>query len=590
MDTHLYVDQYLRRRKGVAFPAQSVEEQQLNSRVLRVIDSAAQLRQQASSLNAPPPPPPQPIGPPAEIVSIREALGNHAEVVHELAINVQKFVDRTDTLNLQVQTVEDKILNLTKMLKVAQELSDDQVQSLSEQLDSLRNRLEESVDREETARNDLEDFKKRVPGMIDDAVSRAVASVRDDVRREADSALHRIEAVDKAQITMRADLLASFGQQLETTITAKLAQEHEKTSAALKDLQHAQKDLLRDVERDIHKQLNERRAIFEAEIRQMARGRDQESVATTDYVRRVFDDRISSILSQCREVSQSDTRQAIMAAQTAMHDEAHKSSVRMQDEFKELSSRLDSYEEQTSTIEGSFAEFIAAFKEHTAHQAAKMDDTAQSMKDLMELHDETRNAVATEIENTKQWATRNMVRLKKHLDNVNIDVHALKDAHRDLHLVVERMRLAQTDESNRLSDLVAQRSRERDALVDMVDREVASVQNIARAYRQGHAPVGDTVGRAMLNPRTAPAPARGGSRAAGRMGASDEDRASSRPSTTDDDRRAARDNQDDEESALERLLERRAARSQKIRSLFSELNFRERNVAPVTADDDEDDE
>jgi hypothetical protein len=579
MDSHLYVDQYLRRRKGVAFPTSSVEQQQLSQAAHNAILAAAGLRRSASPPSAPAAPPP-PLQPTVDANAINRSLNEHADVVQSLATHVQTFVDRTDALNLQVQSVEDKLLNLTKMVKVAQEVGDEQTQSLTELTDALRRRLEETNESEARTRSELDDFRRRVPQMLQDAVSQAVTAARADAKQEADALRATVGALEKQMLQQRTDILAAFTQQLEGFVGARLAHENEKTHATLREMQSKFDASLVAHQRDITKEMNDRRAQIDAELRTMSRSqRNDEHYVTADNVRRMMDDRVAQVVVQCRDTAQSDIRHAVLTVQTTVREESVKAVKDVGADVREVSNRVRNCEEQVANTEASFHEFIAAFKEHTNHQASKMEDTAGSMKELMELHDETRNLVATEIESTKQWATRNMLRLKKHLDNVNVDVGAIKDAHRDLHLVVERLKVAQNDEHLRLADLVSQRTKEADALANMVDREIASVQNIARAYRQSHGHGGNTVAAAV---RRAASSGHGRDRNPRSSDAEERSRQSGTATEEEDTGRAV---SADDEDVFERFAERAAVRRQKMRSLFNEMNFRERHTAPVTARD-----
>jgi chromosome segregation ATPase len=614
MDSHLYVDQYLRRRKGVAFPSNSVEQQQLSQAAHNAILAAAGLRRASS----PPshqaaPPQQQPVAvaqPAAESHAVNRALAEHADVVSSLASHVATFVDRTDALNLQVQHVEDKILNLTKMLKVAQEVGDEQTQSLSESTELLRRRLDDAVETESRTRNELDDLRRRVPQIVQDAVNQAVVTLRAEMKVEFEAVRGSITAVERQQLVMKNETLTQFGQHMESHVAAKLAHEAEKNTNTLREHYAKVQIDLASLERDIGRSVADRFSSVSNDVRQLQQQvqgisvaqqqhqaqlqqvqqqqqllqqqppRREESFVTAETVRRMIDDRSVVIASQARDTAQSDIRQAILSVQTTLRDESLKPVTRLEEDLRDVSGRMRECESQATSIEGSFHEFIAAFKEHTTHQTSKMEDTAASMKELMELHDETRSIVATEIESTKQWATRNMVRLKKHLDNVNVDVGAIKEAHRDLHLLVERMRIAQGDEHARLTDLVSQRTREADALADMVDREIHSVQNIARAYRQGPAHGGGTLFSATAARRAAPAPA-----AAGR--AREDDRSSrdrgTASTTEDDDGAAAPRLGDEDEEVFERFAARTAARRDKMRNLFQEMNFR--HTAPITTKD-----
>lgn len=550
MDSHLYVDQYLRRKRGVAFPAGSTQQQQLSAAAHNAIFAAANLRNPAGASTVTvteAPSAPTVVhhhAPPS--VDVQRALTEHADVVRDLAVTVQAFVERTDNLNLQVQTVEDKVLNLTKMLKVSQDIGDEQSQTLAEQITELRKAIDVVKDDEQRTRIELADLRSSVPQLIREAV----ATVKADVRVEMESMKATIQSLEKQQLMMRAELMSQFTTTAENIVSVRIHHEAERTAALLKETQAKIANDVQGLDREFTARLNERKAFLEAEIRNLSRRSGGEEV-TFEAVRRIAEERITAMQALTRDHHQTELRQALLAAQNATREDFARSVGRLEEELKDLASRVKHAEEHSSNIEGSFQEFIGAFKEHTGHQAARMEETAVHMRELMELHDETRNVVAAELETTKQWATRNMTRLKKHIDNTNVDVTALKDAHRDVHQMVERMRLAQSDERNRLADLVEQRTREAAALSDMVDREITSVQNIARTYR--NAPRGRSVDSLRV--------------AGGRTRVS----LSSQEDVDQPTAAGQSEDLDDDDEVFEQFAKRTAERRKKMQALYAEL-------------------
>jgi hypothetical protein len=538
MDSHLYVDQYLRRKKGASFPSASPQQQQLSHAAHNAILAAANLRHSAATSNDQVAANTRAAT--VESRSVERALGEHADVVKDLAVHVQAFVDRTDNLNLQVQTVEDKLLNLTKLLKVAQDIADEQCQSLAEQVTEVRKSIDSILDAEGRTKSEISELRSLVPQIVREAV----AAAKSDMRVEIDAVKATVQQLEKQQIVMRSDLLSGFSASAENIVVARIHQESERHANALRELQAKFTADINNVERDFSARLTDRKSFFESEMRNR-RGSDDVSIET---IRRIVEERLSATQSQARELHQLELRQALLSAQSATRDDYTKAIQHLEDEVRDLASRVKTVEEHNVTIEGSFHEFIGAFKEHTAHQAARMEETSVSMKELMELHDETRSVVAAELETTKQWATRNMTRLKKHIDNTNVDIGAVKDAHRDLHHLVERLRSSQVDERSKLADLVEQRTREAAALSDMVDREISSVQNIARTYRtSARGRSADAVRAAATRPQ------------------SESTGVAYRPNE------AAEEEEDEDDDVFGKFAERTTARRQQMRALFAEL-------------------
>jgi TolA-binding protein len=103
----------------------------------------------------------------------------------------------------------------------------------------------------------------------------------------------------------------------------------------------------------------------------------------------------------------------------------------------------------------------------------------------MSLHEQTRNVVATELEGTKQWATRNLHRLKKHIDVINADLAAFRDSHVELSSQLQKVKCHAEAEHDKLTTLLQQKSREATALTEIVDKEIQSIHSMTQQHRGG---------------------------------------------------------------------------------------------------------
>lgn len=474
MDSHLYVDQYLRRKKGAAFPATSSQHASVATAAQQAILAAANLRQTA----IPEPAMPQQTSSHTHAQqasshhveyqrqmdsTVQRALSEHATVVQNLATNVQAFVDRNDSLNLQVQTLEDKVMNLTKLVKMSQDINEDQVRALSGKLDETLRRLGEREDAEHRLRGEVQELRTSMHATVRESVGAAVEAVRADIERERTSSREALRGLESSHSASLNELMHTVQKQTESLVVARVAQEAERTAGLM----------------------NEVRAKVQADVATAAAGfKPGPSLdGQMEAVRRLIDERVATASTQLRESINNDVRHATTTLQGTLKEELRTANTRGESDMRDVNARLEAFERQSADVEASLQEFITAFRDHNAQQGTRMEETAASMRELMELHDETRSVVASEIEATKQWATRNMQRLKKHLDNVNADIAAIKSTQHDTIQTLETMRSSNSQEQQRLAELLSQRTKEAAALAQMVDREISSVRSITRNYR-----------------------------------------------------------------------------------------------------------
>ncbi len=388
-----YVDQYIRRKKGTIFLGQAAGE-----RLQQAVRNAATTMRQAetqpqstttgSHLNRSEPPPSQQIPP----------VFANVDTTMNLISQVQNFVDRTDALNLQIVAAEDKMINLTRLMKMLQHTADE---------------------REEGRRREIADLRQHI-ARLEDQNAMLTESV----------SAGNIAAIARAVI---AEELAAFRQESETTWNVRKQRELPEPPTSLTDRQ-------------------------------------------VEIVRRMIEDNAKLIQFTTRDTVLHEVRTDFRRLEETIFPRAA---------GDDLVKRLSGFEEHSASIESSLTDFIQAFKEHSRQHAAKSEDTANALRELSALQEETRKAVATEIEGTKQWAVRNLQRIKKHLDINHADIEALREAHTASVEHVAVLQRAQSDEHERLCAMLEQKSKEAESLGDIIDKEIVGIKRLAQEHRTG---------------------------------------------------------------------------------------------------------
>ena len=483
-ESHLYVDQYLRRKRGPP-AAPAADSQRVAATALHAIQTATAIRTGAGVATTT-----AAVTPTAALAGGAASdgvLNEHIDAVTQLSQHVQGFVERSDTTNLQVQALEDKVMNLAKMLKLSQTLADEREGELKSSNRELRQRVQRLEDANgrllqlldeanEKWQAEMDGMKAAVPAMIQAAVESPLVIVaagssnnnaggntsRGGKQQPGDQAVtlqEAFRALEKAQEESRQAAVLEAVAAVDESVDGKLQAEAQRTSAALRDVQHkCGQDIL--------------------EV-----SRTAERAANLDSVRKVVEDRVAVAGTGMRDGIMTEVRTLVKASQDASREDAARILAHADTDTTELRNKVLAVEQKSGSIDAAFYEFLGSFQDHTRTQASKAEETAQSMREMMELHEQTRSVVASELETTKQWAARNMHRLKKHLDLTNTDVAALRDSVVEHRSVLEKLKVSQDDEQERLRALLAQKSKEAAVLSGMVDREIQSVHDLTAQHR-----------------------------------------------------------------------------------------------------------
>eukprot|EP00758_Cryptobia_borreli_P000540 Tbor_TRINITY_DN1193_c0_g1::TRINITY_DN1193_c0_g1_i1::g.15575::m.15575 len=150
-----------------------------------------------------------------------------------------------------------------------------------------------------------------------------------------------------------------------------------------------------------------------------------------------------------------------------------------------LLSRVEATEQRCSGIDDALREFMSAYKDSARSIASQHAEVAHTLKDVAESHETTRQTLMTELQGIKEWATRNLTRLKKHVDMLHSDLTALQESHVETSTQLMKVQNQTENEHEKLLALLQQKSREANLLTDIVDKEIQSINTITQQHRAG---------------------------------------------------------------------------------------------------------
>ncbi len=370
-----------------------------------------------------------------------------------------------DSLQLQMATFEDKVLNLTKLLKLSQTLAEEKENDLRKENHEVKVRLRRQEQMNAKLMADMKELQSRIPEWLREGMQTTSGELQGELSEIGKAVRDTTRAVDLKLADAKEELL----KRTDDRLIAKLA-----------ELKSESIDQLRMTSRDHHTAIEAMQARFDVLEKQ-----------TLEQFRSQLEDRVGFVTNVMKDAIMTEVRNCVRAVDADVHEE-----------LERLRAGLDKVENRCATIEATLSEFMKSYKDNVLAQSARMEETAAGVKELVALQDQTRVVVGGELERTKEWATRNMHRLKKHIDTLNADIQALKEAQIDTTAAVDRLKHQHTDEKERLAALLATRTQEAARLTEMVDKEIVGIRQITTGRRT-------TTSSTATGPTTSPPPPAG---------------------------------------------------------------------------------
>ena len=369
---------------------------------------------------------------------------------------VQQFVDRTDALHLQLATFEDKMLNLTKLVKLSQTLADEKETELRKENHELKVRLRRQEQMNSKLSGEMHEMQDRLSSMFSQSLQSTSSQWKAELTETNKVLRETTRYVDQKTEETRNQLLDQILTQTDSMLNARI-----------EDLKEDSIDRLKAAASEHCSSLDSLQRRFDVLEKQ-----------TLEQLKQQSEDRMNVVTTAMKDAIMAEVRSCVRA----LNDDVH-------EELAHLSEGLQKVDARCSALEVHLGEFVKSYRETSDQQTAKVDEAAAGLKELVALQDQTRTVVGGELERTKDWATRNMHRLKKHIDTLNADICALKESHVEMTGSMERLKRQHGDERERLSALLSTKTKEAAMLYNMVDQEIHGLQEITK-HHGGNPPPG----------------------------------------------------------------------------------------------------
>ncbi|ORC90255.1 uncharacterized protein TM35_000093050 [Trypanosoma theileri] len=329
---------------------------------------------------------------PSRPVEVENATDQRVECMLRGAFSVQQLVDRIEGLSVRVDAFDEKMVNLTKLVKLAQGLQEEKEGDLRRQQQELRARLKRQEQITTRLQEELDSLREKFSSGMRDTVN--------EIRQESVNDLTNFRKQN--------------GEQLN------------------------------QIKLDLEVALNSFRKNFEQQT-----------------------------LTLQKEVSTKTTSQ--------------------QEAYNNLREQLYHVEKTIQTLEASVSNESSRLKplEENMEKLSETNNTLQQKIDVATNaiisfgEDQTRShdAVIEEIESTRQWATRNLQRVKQHVETISTDVAQLQNGQVELTTRLNRVSCQAEVEYKKLRALLAQKAREAEALGTIVGKELGKVEDMAERHQ-----------------------------------------------------------------------------------------------------------
>ncbi|KAH9599084.1 hypothetical protein LSM04_006860 [Trypanosoma melophagium] len=329
---------------------------------------------------------------PSQPVEVDNATDQRVECMLKGAFSVQQLVDRIEGLSIRVDAFDEKMVNLTKLVKLAQGLQEEKEGDLRRQQQELRARLKRQEQITTRLQEELDGLKEKLSsGMRDTA---------NELRQEGVNDMTRLRKQNEEQ-------------------------------------------------------LNQIKLNFEVALNSIRKDFEQQAI----------------------------TLQKEVSTSTASQLEGHNN---LREQFYQVEKTVQMLEvsaaSESSRIKP-LEENIQKLSETYSTLQQKIDVATHTITSLGEEQTRAHDAVIDEIESTRRWATRNLQRVKQHVDTISSDVAQLQNEQVELSARLNHVSCQAEVEYKKLRALLAQKAREAEALGTIVGKELGKVEDMAERHQ-----------------------------------------------------------------------------------------------------------
>eukprot|EP01065_Artemidia_motanka_P032737 TRINITY_DN39720_c0_g1_i1.p1 TRINITY_DN39720_c0_g1~~TRINITY_DN39720_c0_g1_i1.p1 ORF type:complete len:498 (+),score=222.79 TRINITY_DN39720_c0_g1_i1:62-1495(+) len=355
---------------------------------------------------------------------------------------------------------------------------------------------------------------------------RAHGGLRDELRAAAARSQRHDELI--AALREEVAALAAVPQQLSTLHDTIAAAQREQ--ARCHEGVQAVKDEHRRVLQQLHDSQRDPRAgdDVQQEVRGSVAALTAQMAHSVDALRAQMKDEISRVQAKCdarveaaeqraqhavqearaateelRELRQVvQLRQAEIAQQRRSDTERASLADSVRGVVEEVAARVADCERQISVLRTDLAEHVAVYRSHLHQQTAASEETANAVQRMLSSVEDSRREIAGDLSGVRDWAARNMQRLKKRVELTAQELRQVQDGCSALSEAQSKQAETAEREQRLLRELLRQQTEKAGLLAEMVDRHVDGRRSqsppsaVAAAMASGR--------RSVETPRTSP--------------------------------------------------------------------------------------
>jgi len=347
-----------------------------------------------------------------------------------------------ESLQQKMYTSDDKIANLTKLLKLTQGLQDERDMELRKELDESRQRnrkLEQKVEDlrglvvrlAEDHRGGLDTLRESVRAIQGEEVqslNQRLAHCSRDLADLQTSTNERMQALTNDMQQRVQQWGTNLGERMQNEITTQLTTHSETVNLRMSSIQ-------REVQAALDKQ-----------------GQNaNDSAMETD----------TAIKNLQREVEAYTTNQCTIVEDNCL-------------------GRIHALSEQLSGLHLSMSEYVHNYKEHASQNTQKTNEIYEALKQLLEVHETTRSVLSGDIEALKEWTTKTSQRLKTKLEMLATECRTVREQH--IKLMSDMLKNKGAPTKDAILEILNQKSTEASAMVTKMDDELKRTGSVQRSY------------------------------------------------------------------------------------------------------------
>lgn len=414
-------------------------------------------------------------------------LAMHQEAAERVERQHQALTERVDASSLQVASLNDKIANLGQMFsgfKVQLSENERKLRDENSELRSKIKRLEKQVEQEredrgkqsegsiKIVRENMERFYDEHLRILkaeiersnekNEAAMKLLARDNERLRHDVDQLRNETDRFDSLRLEVQSFCNKFADQERQNTkenLDNRLQEfriRFEELSVKINDARTKVEDATDKIDQASQSQHELRRTM--EEIRRRA-----------DPIKDWCEDKIAHLRNELRDFT---------------NQRAEKLSADLGLQIAEAHNNIADNEASISDARQQIVALVHSSEESVKKCNSSLARSEENIQDLRQMSDQNRELLVQQLEATKEWASRNIMRLKKHLDLAVSDMAATRQAQLEIQTNFHKLTQAHLDEKNALVEQLNRKKKEASLLTQQVDREVSEVTNMIHSWEE----------------------------------------------------------------------------------------------------------